>query len=117
MAEHEPLESDRLTWAVLLARWTDFARSAVALPEDGEPGLVRQSVTDIITLQAVWFSLGQMDELSDKERALGLDRAGVLIDRHAAAIHARFGDQPLPEDLQSLLDDASEAYERHRAES
>lgn len=110
MTDHEPLEADRLTWAVLLARWTDFARGAVALPEQGEPGLIRRSVTDIITLQAVWFALRQMDELGEAERALGLDRAGVLIQRHAAAIHARFDDQPLPEDLQSLLDDVAGAY-------
>ena len=111
MSEPEPLHPDRLTWAVLLARWTDFARSAVALPEDGEPGLVRQSVTDIITLQAVWFALRQMDELDPAERALGMDRAGVLIDRHRTAILSRFGESPLPEGLQSLIDDAAEAYE------
>ena len=111
MPEYEPLEPDRLTWAVLLARWTDFARSAVALPQAGEPGRVRQSVTDIITLQAVWFALGQMDELSGAEKAIGLDRAGVLIQRHAAAIRGRFEDQPLPEDLQSLLDDVAKAYQ------
>ena len=110
MTEPEPLEPDRLTWAVLLARWTDFARSAVALPEAGEPGLVRQSVTDIITLQAVWFALRQMDELSESERAIGLDRAGVLIARHRGAIEARFGDALLPEGLQSLLNDVEEAY-------
>ncbi len=111
MAEPAPLEPDRLTWAVLLARWTEFARSAVALPEEGEAGLVRQSVTDIITLQAVWFSLRQMDELDRAEQAVGLDRAGVLITRHAAAIHNRFGETPLPEDLRSLLDDVAEAYQ------
>ncbi|MEM9345916.1 MAG: hypothetical protein AAGB26_04780 [Planctomycetota bacterium] len=110
MDQHEPLGADRLTWAVLLARWTDFARSAVALTEDGEPGLIRQSVTDIITLQAVWFALKQMDELSEAERALGIDRAGVLIQRHRDAIQARFNCQHLPEDLQSLLDDVEEAY-------
>ncbi|MEM6504300.1 MAG: hypothetical protein AAGC44_14000 [Planctomycetota bacterium] len=110
MDQNEPLGADRLTWAVLLARWTDFARSAVALPEDGGPGLIRQSVTDIITLQAVWFALKQMDDLSDVERALGLDRAGVLIQRHRDAIQTRFNGQPLPEDLQSLIDDVWEAY-------
>ncbi|MBX2850276.1 MAG: hypothetical protein KTR15_00855 [Phycisphaeraceae bacterium] len=114
MTEAQPLEPDRLTWAVLLARWTDFARSAVALPEVGEPGLVRRSVTDIITLQAVWFALGQMDELSSAEQALGLDRAGVLIRRHRDAIKTRFGDKPLPEDLQSLLDDVAGAYQHQK---
>lgn len=58
MNQPKPLEPERLTWAVLLARWTEFARSAVALPKEGEAGLVRQSVADIITLQAVWFALG-----------------------------------------------------------
>lgn len=112
MGDVEPLEPERLTWAVLLARWTDFAGSAVALPEVGEAGLVRQSVTDIITLQAVWFALGQMDELSDAERALGLDRAGVLIARHRSAIQARFGENGMPEGLESLLEDVAEAYEK-----
>lgn len=111
MTEPAPLEPDRLTWAVLLARWTAFARGALALPEAGEPGLVRQSVTDIITLQAVWFSLGQMDELEPAERAIGVDRAGVLISRHSDAIRTRFGDLSLPEDLQSLLDDVFSSYE------
>lgn len=111
MAEPEPLDPDRLTWAVLLARWTDFARGALALPEDGTPGRVRESVSDIITLQAVWFSLNQMDSLSGAEQAVGLARAGVLIQRHSAAIHTRFGDVALPEDLQSLLDDVQQAYQ------
>jgi len=114
MTSPEPLEPDRLTWAVLLARWTDFARSALALPATGEPGLVRQSVTDIITLQAVWFSLRQMDELDADQKTLGLDRAGVLIARHTQAIKARFQDQPMPEDLQSLLIDVAEAWEQQK---
>jgi len=114
MSNAEPLEPDRLTWAVLLARWTDFARSAVALPDDGEPGLVRQSVTDIITLQAVWFALRQMDALDPAEQALGLDRAGVLIARHSDAIRSRFSGHTLPEGLQSLLNDVDEAYEQKK---
>jgi hypothetical protein len=109
----EPLDTDRLTWAVLLARWTDFARGAVALPEAGEPGLVKRSVADIIALQAVWFSLQQMDELSEDERAIGLDRAGVLIRRHRDAIRTRFGDAVIPEDLASLIHDVEELYEKN----
>lgn len=114
MADVQPLEPDRLTWAVLLAKWTEFAGSAVALPRSGETGLIRQSVTDIIALQAVWFSLRQMDELSDAERALGIDRAGVLIGRHRAAIQARFAGKDLPEGLESLLQDVTSVYEEER---
>ena len=111
MTEPEPLEPDRLTWAVLLARWTEFARGSVALPEDGEAGLVRQSVTDIIALQAVWFSLKQLDDLDHAERAVGLARAGVLIGRHREAINIRFEGAPLPGDLQSLVEDVDQAYQ------
>ncbi|MGB0768007.1 MAG: hypothetical protein ACPGYV_09885 [Phycisphaeraceae bacterium] len=110
MSEVEPLEPERLTWTVLLARWTDFAGSAVALPTEGEPGRVRRSVADIVALQAVWFALGQMDALDARERAIGLDRAGVLIDRHGSAIRARFEGEPLPEGLVELLDDVAAAY-------
>lgn len=112
---YEPLEPERLTWAVLLARWVEFARGSVALPEQGQAGLVRQSVADIITLQAVWFSLGQLDELESSEQALGLDRAGVLIERHTLAIHKRFADQPMPEALAELIDDVQIEYRNHQS--
>ena len=111
----EPLNPDRLTWAVLLARWTEFARASVALPEDGEAGRVRQSVTDIITLQAVWFALGQIEELDPIEHGLGLDRAGVLIDRHTASINKRFAGHALPEGLVELIEDVRAAYTAHKA--
>lgn len=106
------LNPDRLTWAVLLARWTDFARSAVALSEAGEPGRVRDSVTDIITLQAVWFSLQHLEELDEAQRSIGIARAGVLINRHMSAIRDRFQGHDLPEGLQSLFDDVVSVYQR-----
>jgi len=111
----EPLEPDRLTWAVLLAKWTEFARASVALPEAGEAGRVRRSVTDIIALQAVWFALRQLDELDRAERSLGLDRAGVLIDRHTSAIAGRFAGQPMPAELQDLIDDVRAEYTSQKA--
>ena len=104
------LEPERLTWAVLLAQWTEFARSAVALPEAGEAGLVRASVADIIALQAVWFALSHLEELSKEERSLGLDRAGVLIARQGNAIRSRLKDTPLPGELAELIADAESAY-------
>jgi hypothetical protein len=111
----EPLEPDGLTWAVLLAKWTEFARASVALPEAGEAGRVRRSVTDIIALQAVWFALRQLDELDRAERSMGLDRAGVLIDRHTSAIAARFAGGPMPAELQDLIDDVRAEYTSQKA--
>lgn len=111
---YEPLDPARLTWAVLLGRWTEFARSAVALPTEGDAGRVRASVTDIITLQAVWFALQHMDELGPAERAIGLDRAGVLIDRHSTAVRKRFADDPMPQALSELMDEVKDIYHSQR---
>ncbi len=104
----QPLHPDRLTWAVLLGQWVDFAQSALALPPDGDGGRMRASVPDVVMLQAVWFSLQALDELDPAERSLGLDRAGVLIDRHARALRERWGDA-LPPGIAHLLADTEAA--------
>lgn len=108
--EFDPLHPERLTWAVLLGRWTDFARSAVALPDTGDGRRMRDSVADVITLQAVWFSLQHLDELDPQQRQVGLDRAGVLIDRSAAAIAARYP-EGVPALMAELIGDARAARE------
>jgi hypothetical protein len=97
---------ERVTWAVLLGHWIDFARSALALPDDAEGRRLRDSVPDIIMLQAVWFALQHLDELDVPERALGIDRAEVLIERHRAALEARWQCQGLPGLVHELVDDA-----------
>jgi hypothetical protein len=108
------LDADKLTWAVLLGRWVEFARGALALPED-EAGLaLRESVADIIALQAVWFALQHIDELDSDERALGIARAGLLIDRHGEAVNARWRGQPMPTELSSLIADARDALAKLR---
>ena len=74
-ADAPPHDADGLTWAVLLGRWVEFARSSVALPGTGDGRRLRDSVPDLIMLQAVWFALEHLGELGAGERALGLDRA------------------------------------------
>ncbi len=105
----EPVGEDLLTWHILLGRWIEFARSAVALPQEGDAGLVRESVADIIALQAVWFALQHLDELNNDQRALGVARSQVLIERHAQAIRARWAGDQLPSELTALIDDAQRA--------
>ena len=108
MESPPPLPVDRLTWAVLLGRWVEFARSAVALPNDEEGRRLRDSVGDVIVLQAVWFALQGLGELEASERALGLDRAAVLIEKHRVALTQRWGGE-LPAAMGELLADAVEA--------
>ena len=102
----EPLHPQHLTWAALLSQWMEFARRAVGLPTDDAGQRLRDSVTDIITLQAVTFALDNLDELAADERALGLDRAEVLIERHTAALHQRWENASMPDELNKLIDDA-----------
>lgn len=103
---------DQLTWAALLAQWVDFAKQAVGLPTDAVGQRMRASVPDVIMLQAVWFALAHMDELSQDERALGLDRAQVLIDRHVGALQQRWHGEAMPDELKKLIDDAREQLRR-----
>ncbi len=103
-----PLNPERLTWAALLGRWMTFARSALALPENEEGRRLRESVADIITLQAVWFALQHLDELDNEQRALGLDRAELLINRHAQSLAARWPDeQAMPDLIRELINDVA----------
>ena len=98
------------TWSALLAHWTAFARAAVALPETDDAPRWRRAVVPIITLQAVVHALGELDRLPTDERALAVDRAGVLIREHAGALSRAWGAEALPEKLLELLSDAREAH-------
>ena len=106
----EPIQPRRLTWAIMLATWVEFARSALSLPDDADGRRMRDSVNDIIMLQAVWFALGDLGELDADERALGLDRAGVLIEKHGGALEARWGGD-MPELLAEMIQDAADRLE------
>lgn len=95
-----------MTWAALLGKWAEFARSAVALPDEGESGLLKQAVPDIIALQSVTHALGEINELDPEERALGLDRAEIGIREHAASINTIYRGEPMPDGVAELIDDA-----------
>ena len=111
----EPLYPDRLTWAVLLGRWVDFARQAVGLPDDAAGRRLRDSVPDIIMLQAVWFALDELEDLPADEQALGVDRAGVLIDRHRGAIADRWPEAKWPATLRELVADVEQRWREQTA--
>jgi hypothetical protein len=114
--ESEPLNTDKLTWAALLGRWVEFARSALALPTDEAGRRLRDSVVDIITLQAVWAALKEIDSLPAEEHSLGLDRAEVLITRHSEALRRRFADAAMPEQIEELMRDATDELARRKVE-
>lgn len=111
MPENNPasLPLSALTWAALLARWTEFARASVSFPRDETGERWRASVAPVIGLQAVAFALSEVDSLGPDERALGLDRAGVLVRTHAGDLHAAWRAAAMPDALREVVDDAHRA--------
>jgi len=103
-----PEEADgrALTWAGLLGRWMELARSAVALPEAGEGGRWKRAVAPIIGLQAVTHALGEVDLLPPDQRRVGLDRAELLIREHTRELHEIWRGEALPGELTELITDA-----------
>lgn len=108
-------DATRLTWAALLGRWIDFAQSAVALPDDADGRAWKRSVPAIIGLQAIAMALRHADELPADERALGIDRARVGIDRYTADLRQAFGDGALHPMLSELILDAWSAVKQAEA--
>lgn len=95
-----------MTWAALLGKWTEFAQSALALPTQDEGGRLREAVPAIIGLQAITHALSELDELDTDERALGLDRAEMLIRQHAADVNRIWKGHEIPEAVREMVDDA-----------
>lgn len=95
-----------MTWAALLGKWTEFAQSAVALPREDEGGRLREAVPAIIALQAVTHALAELHDLEPEERALGLDRAEILIRQHAGELNRIWRGFEIPEAVRELVDDA-----------
>jgi hypothetical protein len=118
--EHpEPQPYDKpasaLTWALLLARWTDFARQAVGLPKHGATGRLRESVPSIISLQAVCFALDDLKAVPRSEQAVGIDRAGAIIHRDNATLLSIWQGEQIHPELITLIDDANAALARAEA--
>ncbi len=100
-----------LTWATLLAKWTDFAKAAVALPKDGDGGRWRDAVAPIITLQAVTHALGELDEIDDADRPAALDRAELSCKDAAGRLHELWRGESLPNEVAALIEDSRVAFE------
>lgn len=103
-------ENRALTWASLLAHWTDLARSALALPDTPDGDRWKRAVAPIIGLQAVTHALAELDRLVPEERPLALDRAESLLDRHERELRTAWAEDPLDERLDEIIGDARAAF-------
>ena len=95
-----------MTWTALLGKWTEFAQSALALPDDDEGGRLKEAVPVIITLQAVTHACAELGDLDPDERALGADKADMLIKKNAGELNRIWTGEVMPEAVVELLEDA-----------
>lgn len=93
----------------MLGRWTDLARASLALPRGAEGDRWRAATPGIIGLQAVTYALGDLAALSAEERAVGIDRAEILIRRHEAELAALWDGSDMHPELAALVADARAA--------
>lgn len=102
-----PQSSERaLTWAMLLAKWTEFARAARALPDEGEDGRLKRAVPAIITLHAIACALREVDLLAPADRAAALDVGEVQVRGAVAQLHEHWRGEELHPRVAELIDDA-----------
>ncbi len=104
--------ADPLSWAALLARWTELAAAARAWPRGAEGHRWSQSVPEIIRLQAVTHALQELGTLAETERPLARDRASVTVAQAASALDALWRGEPMPDAMLDILDDARRALDR-----
>jgi hypothetical protein len=96
---------------MLIAKWTDFAKAAVVLPDDGEEGRVKRCVPAIIGVQALTCAAREANSLAPAERRAGLDMARVQLRQFAATIHEAWKGEALHPGVQELLDDCRAAID------
>ncbi len=99
-----------ISWAVLLARWTEFAQASVALPDNVTGDQWRASVAPIIELQSVTYALSELDEIDDEDRPSALDRAEVICKKASKALYRVWDNEP-PSDVEDIIDDARAMFE------
>ncbi|MFN7020821.1 MAG: hypothetical protein ACK4WH_05775 [Phycisphaerales bacterium] len=102
--------ASELTWASLLAHWTAFAQSSLALPKSAEGQRWKDAVPAIIGLQAISHALAEIDTLSPvADRGVAIGLATVGIQTHAGTLRSLWKDQPLHPELSALIADATAA--------
>jgi len=90
------LRPEALTWTALLGRWIEYAQASIALPDDADGRRWRAAVPHVINLQAVTFALGELGGLPREERALGRDKAAIIIREATQELESIWGEAPLP---------------------
>lgn len=104
--------TDPLSWAALLAHWTELAAAARAWPGQSQGAQWSASVPHLIRLQAIAMALGEIGLLPAAERPLARDLAAVGLSQAAAGLDGVWRGEPMPDSILEVLEDAWAALER-----
>jgi len=102
------------SWALLLAKWTEFVGASMALPEGPEADRWRAALAPMIGLQAIAKAMTEAHLLPGPEQAVAFDRASLLIRTHAGELHGLWPGEALPQPLAEVIEDARSALSRAR---
>ena len=109
-AKHQSDQSPRLLdWSVMLAKWTEYAQAAAALPAGAEGPRWRHCVSPIITMQALIAALGEMDELPRAHRSVLVDAAAALLHIQLEVIHEAWSGELIPDSIGELIHESQQA--------
>ncbi len=112
MPKNDPSSpSQDLSWPLLLAKWTEYAKAAVALPTTDEGNRDRDSVPAVIALQAICFALSEIHRLPTDERLLGIERAEYIVRERSVELDRLWRGYPMPDAMLDLLTDARHAVQ------
>jgi len=106
------LNPDALTWTALLGQWMDFAASNTVAPNTPESRAWADSVTDVITLQALTFALRELSRVPAEDRGVARERAAWLIERHAGHLDEVWRGIEMPLAMLDMLTDVRRALDR-----
>lgn len=97
------------TWTSLLAQALHLAQASAAFAKTADGDRFRAAVPAIISLQAITLALQGIDKLDHAERGLGIDRARLLLAKHAAELHTLWRGEQFPATITELMADAHAA--------
>ncbi|MHC4975600.1 MAG: hypothetical protein ACYTF7_03225 [Planctomycetota bacterium] len=103
---------DAIAWSTLLARWIEWARAAVALPDDAHGSSWKASLPHLIALQAITHALDELPSVVAADRPLALERAALTIRESCKALHNCWAGEPMPISITVFIDEAHHTLAR-----
>jgi hypothetical protein len=97
---------DAIAWSTLLAKWIQWAKASVALPDDAAGTAWKASLPHLISLQAITHAMNELADVVLSDRAFALERAEYSVKEHTTGLHSCWASEPLPESVATVIDTA-----------